>query len=259
MSKMTILEEAFEALSPKLGQLMLLDLCHISLTKHLKEIVNCDRLIPHPCKVFNENLLYFSYGAPHYRPKDCQTQNPLEFPLAFVFSTSILENMCSFFPFDTGAMSGDSFGGKWRSEFPNIKDYSLSSNPACLVECFYKSNENYLSGRVVPSPPAGSKQPILKLHRFLSANLSKQGIDQRQRTIECSSREEVSLIDTILWIGYPKTYSALVAELWEKQLQGFKCYEYEADVNENPAHLAEYLEKVAREYFQHRVESPYET
>jgi hypothetical protein len=239
----------------KLPSSKLLDFYHVSLSGCLSSIVASKRLIPKRCAVFDANHLYFSYGAPHYRPTDHQTTDPKELPVAFVLAYSIVEKMRYFFPFDTGAMAKGRYGRRYANPFRPLYDFSVTQNPDRLVSCFYEDNARYLRGQVVAQCPTNSA-PIPLLHHFLSVNLSHKGIDQRQRTIECIADKPIRLSPSLLWVAYPDFQTLDIAKLWTSFRVGFDSYAYPTDETSNPARLAEHIEIVAREWFRHRYEGP---
>lgn len=254
---MTNLEEALRKLNVKRKAALLgrLDVCHVTLGKYLQEILAHGELQPRRCDTFNQDLLYFSYGAPYYRPPNRQTEDALEFPVALLFENKLLEKMDRFYPFDTGALLNGIFGKKWANNFSPIEDFCVQKEPEQIIGCFYGNNRDYLRGKI-RSKKLSKLSPVSLVHDFLVEDMSKLGVDQRQRTVECITGQNISILENLLWIAYPGFLAKKVASLWEKSKSKFKYYQYENDVNENPASLVTHLSKVVRDEFSYRFEKP---
>lgn len=233
-----------------------LDLYHVTIGKYISDIISIGKLEPRYCQVFKEKLLYFSYGLPFYRPQNIQTEDAAEFPVVFVFHQNLISGFIEkCFPFDTGGVHQGVFTNRWKTEFNPIDDYCIKNEPERLVWCFYEKNENYLKGHVCTNARS-NEDPILKIHKFLSENLARDGVDQRQRTVECISKSPLEILPSLLWVAYPQSISLEVAELWERAQVGFAGYPYEADVNENPSALITHIRKVAKDRFGFRFRPP---
>lgn len=248
---MTKLENAVSSVS---SQLELLSVAHVTVARHVASIVKLRELRPRHCDVFGSDLLYFSYGAPYYRPRNEQTEDALEFPVALLFDVSLLDCVRRFYPFDTGALMQGIFGDRWKNELGDLDEHYVRNRPDRLVSCLYGSNAQYLRGEV--RSRVKRVDPLPQLRRFLSTNMAARGVDGRQRTIECVIDRAVSVLRHLRWIGYPSNISRQVRKLWDDSEQKFKFYGYPVDVNENPAALVTLLAKEARREFLHLHEPP---
>jgi hypothetical protein len=239
-----------------------LPLAHLSIARWFEAIATGGRLEPCSCKVFGEKLLYFSYGGVFYRPKNLQTQNASELPIAFVFDPSLIELTDAAYPFDTGAVYDGRFGPEWtrklssfRSEFrvhPNGDPYGVCR----LIYHLFGTNLDYLRGE--PAASCGTKPPPLPLLcEFLSADLSGRGIDHRQRTVECLARTEVALGRTLLWIGFPDLLGRdfiTICRRTKPWVPQFFAYAYHK--NFNPAQIAASLEQEAMKLIDRFASAP---
>lgn len=198
--------------------------------------------------------MFFSYGAPYYRPHNHQTEDKLEFPIVFVFDVELLDQFSRFYPFDTGAMGTGAFGSSWQGRLGNLEDLHIARKPERLVACFYESNGQYLRGEVGHAPRGPA--PIPTIHAFLSADLSASGVDQRQRTIECIADAPINVLAHLRLVAYPITMSSDVRRLWEACPKKFEPLSYEPDVNDNPAMLMTLLRKQIREKLEHYWKAP---
>jgi hypothetical protein len=230
-----------------------LTLAHVTVARWASSIVNARMLVPQKCHILCGEVLYFSYGAAHYRPKTQWTEDAMEFPVAFVFDIDVVSNISRFYPFDTGAVVGGLCGAEW-SNVGDLEQHYVAYAPERLVSCFYGSNQNYLRGKVTDE--VANVDPLPALHEFLSTDLSAKGIDGRQRTIECVAHESVSLLNKLRWVGYPDTVSREIHELWMRSDSKFKSYRYVPNVRENPSELAKILAEDARKEFEYLHEPP---
>lgn len=189
-----------------------LPLAHLTAARWLMSILDAGRLLPRSCKVFNEDLIYFSYGGVFYRTSKLQTENTSELPVAMVFRPQVLDLCGRLFPFDSGAMAGHLFGTKWDTALSPFQDRfsvrdDLNTAARLLVHCCYRENSRYVEGK--PASVLGYSGPSLNaLYNFLSEDLSglgtvSGGIDHRQRSIELLSSVSVPIANELIWIGLP--------------------------------------------------------
>lgn len=250
---MNNLERALGECGPqRLPKLMV---SHVTFVRHLESILDADApvLRPRQSENFDTEVLYLSYGTPHYRPEYAQTQDALELPIAILLNPSILDTAWRFYPFDTGAMIAGRFGPK--AACLSLDQCFVSSEPDRLVAVLYGDNDHYLAGRMAESVP--NVKPLPAIHDFLKADLTKDGVDGRQRTIECLWTTPLELVASILWIGYPETAAAEIRALWKAAAAPkFMYHPYRVHTNENPAALVTHLRKAAEDALGHIVRPP---
>lgn len=251
MAHQTDLEKALFSISPPMVEK--LAPVHVTLGRWLSIIVQQEELHPQYCDVLGQDALFFSYGAPYYRPKNRQTQDVLEFPVVFVFDSTILSLFNRFYPFDTGALASGLLGSKLL-DIGGLDELYIKSEPQRLVSCFYKSNARYLHGQVQRSIPKIHPLPIIR--RQLEKNLTSKNIDQRQRTIECISNKQISLLEHLIYVVFPEPMSRQIRSLWKACPTKFDFHVYRPDINENPSSLITHIAKVLREELMHMWESP---
>jgi len=257
MMTIETLQEAFESEREAIGQLPpALPLAHLTFARWLGDILKIGRLQPQPCKVFDKDLLYFSYGGLFYRPKRIQTQNAVELPIALVFSPELLEVITSLFPFDTGAMANNPGFTEWKSKLaPFETRFRLSPTrgardvATALVYLLYADNPRYLNGEVASIAAKGRTPPLPLLAEFLDDNLAPES-DHRQRSIECLSDVAVALGRSLEWIGFPETLGTAqvmnsIYQWTQPHLPDFRAYPYHR--NFNPAEIGAQLETWAHE------------
>lgn len=238
---------AEESLPPKLP--CALPLAHLTAWRWLDAILGSGRLEPRLCKVFDNKLLYFSYGGVFYRTSSLQTEATCELPVAFVFSPKVMDIVSRLFPFDSGAMHDERFGHNWAQKLAPFKSRFRvdtpkdSQNAQKLVYHLFETNPLYRRGN--PSIASTKKHaPLPLLYEFLNANLSSLGVDHRQRTIEAISEAAVELGENLRWVGFPqRETSKVLKELlrWTSPRTP-KFWEYEFTRNFNPAEIAAKLD-----------------
>lgn len=192
-----------------------LPVAHLTSAKWLASIIRVGRLVPKACKVFNEDLLYFSYGGVFYRTSKLQTEDASALPVAMVFRPHVLDACARLFPFDSGAMANGLFGDTWHAtmnpfERRFVVKNNLSEAARLLVHCCYEENTRYIDGD--PTATLAFPSPALTaLHDFLCQDLSglatvPNGIDHRQRSIELIASTAVQLAENLIWIGMPNLH-----------------------------------------------------
>lgn len=234
-----------------------LPLLHLSLGEWFDNILYTGRLIPQDCQVFQQKLLYFSYGAVNYFPPNQNSEKAAKLPIAFLFNTSLLKEVKVYSPFDTGAAVSKKYGS-WSEKLANFKKYLIEGQqnsriPRILVYYIYENNRKYINGEVTEScykQPA----PFPEIYEFLKEDLSGEGTDNRQCTIECQIDHDVILAKHLLWIGIPETYMDKVSALYKKYLESensnITIDDYRYPKNFNPDRLAYLLRDKAIKYME---------
>jgi hypothetical protein len=217
-------------------------LAHVTSYKHLSKIISDKNLSPLPCNVLKDDVLYLSYGAPFFKKSPHFTQDPEEFPIVIIFTPEMHDKIDCYFPFDTGAASGKKYGKKWKS-LSNIYDYHIKKKPENIVSAFYGSNSNYIVGKAVDYDNINI-EPAPYLRKFLKDDLTALDIDERQRTIECVTKNQFPLVNKVLWVAYPDLYFGDNNKIIEKikELKGYNTdelneYQYHVGVSASPSQL----------------------
>jgi hypothetical protein len=232
-----------------------LPIAHLTTARWLKKILDAGSLLPRSCKVFGQDLLYFSYGGVFYRSSKMQTENVAELPVGMVFTPQVLDACMRIFPFDSGAMAAKSFGDRWYTAMqPFDERFSigkdLSTSARLLIHNLYQTNAKYLEGR--PARKLAFASPTLQLlHDFLTQDQSGSprvlgGIDHRQRSIEALSSVPVSLANELIWIGLPHHRLAKALKAIRRDTRRIpQIYPYHYSKNFDPDSVAEILQRVA--------------
>jgi hypothetical protein len=197
----------------------LLPVGHITYYARLEEILQEAILVPQKCDVFKKELLYLSYGKISHRPQDDISSNLGNLPVAFLFSHNLLSQVNHYYPYDTGAAAAGKYGDTWSNQLTKWTRYGVHDNgdiqAACkLVYSFYQGNRQYLDGNIKSISYPSSSNPLEEIHEFLKVDLTPEGVDHRQYSIECQTESTVDLTQYLIWVGVPKVYEQHFRKLW---------------------------------------------
>ena len=234
----------------------LLSLCHVTQYSKINNIFEKEKLILTKCGVFDKKLLYFSYGIPCYSPYSKPTQDKNLYPIAFLFSKKILQNIDYFFPFDTGLIYGKNkiIDKRTKKKFEPCADFFIKKNPDKFVKVLYGTNKNYFKGDPFKLP-TDENSNLKKVSEYLNKDLTKRGVDIRQHTIECISKNEI-LFENLLWIGYPdflaENVNKFVLTCMSKYSNKIDTNLYRTHRNHNPSAYVILLNDKIQEKFYER-------
>lgn len=241
-----------------------LPIAHLTSARSFNQIRADEAFKPQKCDVFNQKLLYFSYGGIFHRYGPHSTQDATKLPVAFVFKPTLLTKIDYLFPYDTGAANK----GLFNEEICNFDKYRISSGnnqslqalAPKLVYYFYNSNENYIKG--IPAvqfinDSISQIEVMQNLLSFLSLDLTQDGVDHRHRAMECQSNTEwriADIIQDILWVGFPnyriEDYYWMCEERKKKTDEELPKYLYSCNINFTPSEQAAKLEREASIFMQ---------
>jgi hypothetical protein len=242
-----------------------LPVSHLTSARSFETIIDSGKLEARLCKVFNQKLLYFSYGGIFHRYGSRPTNNAAEYPIAILFSPRLLSKIKFFYPYDTGAASENKYGDRWSQELACFEKYRVLIDPRAdlltkLVYYTYGNNKSYVGRRGVSSTAtrrridrAEGREPLRTLITFMSANLTSEGADHRQNVIECQAQASLGIGDVfkeIEWIGYPnnkrKSIYEFISRFKEPLDRMPETYAYDAYLKQPPYAISRELESVAR-------------
>ena len=218
-----------------------LPIAHLTSVGYLQKIIDGNfTLKPQFCKVFERELLYFSYGGVFHRygskPIQKDENEATYLPIAFVFKPELIKNMACFYPYDTGAAHEDMYGDCYSKEMQNWEKYKVDNDgnfqlPSKIVYSFYETNKNYGNSQPVQEfnkEHESIMEPMQQLLKFLKSRL--QGVDHRKNAIECQTSKPILLnneiYEYIMWIGCPRENVEQVFEMCEKINESLKSGHY---------------------------------
>lgn len=205
-------------------RLKTLSITHVTEFYNIRDIFDCEGLNPTPCKVFNEDLLYFFYGRPAYRyGKDgVNCSQKAYHPLCLVFELKDLECIDRVYPFDSG-------GFNYYKDFINTRsplDYFELERSIeginDLISFFYKSSSDYYD--CCPKPiDSSSFELAFELESYYGM-ITQGGItadDERNSAIEIQTKNKVAL-KKLKAIIFPQQKESIIREIL-KELGVTKC------------------------------------
>ncbi len=223
-----------------------LPLGHIGSARSFEKIVADGHLMPRECPVFNRNVLYVFYGGLFYRPGLPLTENATEMPVGYLFRAASARHVVRYYPFDTGALSGElygSWGAKLRPFKRRFAVQARQNSGADIVHALFTTNDRYLRG--YPRKLAVSPAPVPLLLRFLNDDLSGAGVDRRQYAIEGHVHRSLPL-DLLEWVGFPSRLWLHFDRLCRQIGRRPKHYAYAEERRFSPDQIAHDLEQRAR-------------
>jgi hypothetical protein len=242
------LDSALDSLTTPSTLPLALPIVHVTSARGFRAIVDTGALLPTPCTVFGEDVLYFFYGGGFYRPRNQQTQNREELPVALVFDPSLLRRDLRFYPCDTGALGSGRICCKAATDLEPFRErlkvdgHCDPDVPCKLVSHVFGDNARYLRGEVDPEC-VNKPDPFPAMYELLTTDLTPLGVDHRQSVVECQTRAPISLREHVLWVGFPETHTGVFADLYELTKPSVPdYYYYRAHVNFNPAQIAQQLQ-----------------
>lgn len=198
--------------SPDKLRHQLLPITHVTEFYNITNILDSDGLIPTPCDIFNEDLLYFFYGRPSYRygkqAVNCP-QNAFH-PLCLVFDLTDLSSIDRIYPFDSGG-----FGHYNKYVHPNssLEKFELANNVEGiddLISFFYKSSSDYFDCLPMHIDP-GIFEIAFDVESYYSM-ITQRGVtgdDERNSAIEIQTRNKVQL-KKLKAIIFPKSAESII-------------------------------------------------
>lgn len=163
------------------------------------------------CLVYEEDLLYFFYGKPAYRPHYGvdPTTLPAYLPVSFVLAPMIAPQPIRIMPFDSGAMSTGQFGSFFH---PGMQrgDFDLGSrleNADRLIGFFFGTAQAYYVG----TAKKGAIIPPLQfeaIHYFsLITYDAISTFDERRSAIEVQFNTSIDLVSQrVLAVALPGSF-----------------------------------------------------
>ena len=246
---MSTLDEEFKKLSFD-KPIRSLPISHVSNINYFDSIIEKIKIFPSDCKYFNQPILYTFYGLPYYRTGKGLSQSDFGLPIAFMFSPDMVKHSKYFYPFDTGAALSNKFDG-FKHDAISIDRYKINNDGlktiTHLVNLLFGSNKNYRDGQYQDFTKAGAI--FNELHTLYHTDLTHQGLDHRKYSIECQSEDDISLIESLIWVSFPESYMNKFMALLEKIDPAVPDYfAYPSHLVRDPQILCGFIELKAREF-----------
>lgn len=186
--------------------LSLLPLMHSCECFNAREILSSQVLETRFCNVFKERLLYFYYGKPSYpvgqKVEEYRTDSEYA-PVCFILDLKKVV-IHKVYPFDSGAFNKNLYGD-FLHRGMKIDEFEISSNREAIksyISFMFGNNENYLESLALNRDFKGSPY-IEALVNMMTAKGSMK-FDERARTIEVITKENVQIKDAVKCVILPK-------------------------------------------------------
>jgi len=145
-------------------------------------------LVPTPCSVFKEPLLYFFYGRPAYRPIGVVEPTSLNACslVSFVVDSNSVGRPKRIFPFDSGGLQGGIYS-KFVHPGMKLTNFELVGtldNIRKLVTLFFGTNSNYYRGKCLPEVNFSAMEFEAQCYYELIRTLAQTKPDDRRGTVE---------------------------------------------------------------------------
>lgn len=182
-----------------------MDLIHTTTATIFRSICNAGSINPQMCPVMNEQLTYFFYGRPAYRPGPiARTDICLDTrPVCMLFKRKEIHNVVGTYPCDTGAHYNKLYSP--HLDGVSCHDLDCAAVPEAenrIVTRYFGSNKQYFFGYELPVlSPEPTSPTALQYHGMISSP-EPVDYDDRSRTIEVTQNSAL-LINTIYKIVMP--------------------------------------------------------
>lgn len=189
-----------------------LPLVHSTDLFRFKKIAQDELLNVRPCEVYNgQNLLYFFYGKPAYRPHiEQKTLGARAFaPVCLVFNQTLADQAIRIMPFDSGAFHAKMTHPPMHPDMA-LAEFELAIHanaPMKLIKVFFETESNYFDARPVP---VDDYEPYDNLHVDSFYRLIRLGdnrdSDDRISAIELQLDRNVTLPNEVAAVILPGPY-----------------------------------------------------
>ena len=199
-------------------------LVHSTPSRNIFDILSGSHLKPLMCNVYREKLCYLFVGRPAYKWTTQGDASRWQLPLVFVLKPTSCPMLKRIYPFDTGAFAAGRLPD-YMAGF-DMETFNLGTDldaAAGLIEAFFGSAERYGRASAIDGSDLRTKHALGPEHQEIEAlarlysERSNIGVDDRARTIELQTGEDVTLTsDNVLGVVLPKQYAehqGIAAEL----------------------------------------------
>lgn len=222
-----------------------------------KKIARDELLKVRPCDVYNgQNLLYFFYGRPAYRPHiEEKTLGARAFaPVCLVFNQLLADQAIRIMPFDSGAFDAKMTHPPMHRDM-GLAEFELaidSNAPMKLIEVFFATESNYFDARPVPM----DYEPYDNLHVDSFYRLIRLGdnqdSDDRISAIELQLDSNVTMTNKVAAVILPGPY--LDRPGVAKQINGWGATAIPYDIQETfrPLEIYGAILNRLRDFYRHK-------
>jgi hypothetical protein len=233
-----------------------LPLTHVTRPDIFMELVESQTLTITKCKVYEEELLYFFYGRPAYRPfRGVQsTSQPGFRPVCILLNPDAIADITRMVPFDSGAFSKELYS-QHIPPYMNLTNFEFHGGieqAAKFVAAFFGTNLAYYLGRIRTDLKLSPTDFIGHAYSSILCDRSVTNFDDRRGTIEIHSSKNVLLTrESVKAVSLPyefledfKLRSRLLND-WECDVIPYDVYHDQPthDIREVTSRVKDYLVK----------------
>jgi hypothetical protein len=212
-----------------------LSLIHSTDLLRFKQIRKTKRLKVQPCDVYRgQNLLYFFYGRPAYRPhaKEKTLSARAYAPVCLVFNKVLAEQAIRILPFDSGAFHLRVTHPPMHPEM-SLGEFELAINanaPMKLIKVFFGTETNYFDERPIPTEYPYDNFQVDSFYRLIRLGDNREA-DDRISAIEIQFNKDIVLKNKIEAVVLPGPY--LDRPGVAKQIEGWGAIALPYDIQES--------------------------
>jgi hypothetical protein len=189
-----------------------LPLTHVTDGYSFRDIIARGALMPTPCDVFGESLLYLFYGRPAYRAAAELESNGSEayWPVCFVLEPDAVDAK-RIYPFDSGAFHHNRFS-RFMYHRMIKEDFELDTNPETpgkLVRLFWQNERAYFDADGASSFAPSTFEFEAKAYRDLIADRGRAPFDERNSAVELQVDAQLDLPGKTIAVVLPYEFASV--------------------------------------------------
>ncbi|ASW09972.1 hypothetical protein [Rhizobium sp. 11515TR] len=174
-------------------------LIHTTSVTNFRSMCASESLVPQLCPVMCEELTYYFYGRPAYRPGklDINSQERDARAVCLIFKRASINSVVGIYPCDTGAHGGSLYAPYLDGvTFADMNCASISDAEGRIVSRFFDNNEDYFYGLPVEALTPAANATAAAYHTMLSS-LNNTKLDDRSRSIEVVQDSTMPLLGAL--------------------------------------------------------------
>lgn len=186
---------------------------HVTDAYAFRDVLTTGELLPTPCRVFGDDLLYLFYGRPAYRAAQEEASNGIDayWPVCFVLESAVVQpTRC--YPFDSGAYQRGLYADHVYHRMIK-EDFEISPSPTTpsrLVNLFWQNDRAYYEADGQRGLRQMDVDPFdfeIKAYRDLIASRERAPFDERSSAIEVQLDAPMRLQGNTIAVVMPSEFA----------------------------------------------------
>ncbi|NQX43333.1 hypothetical protein SAMN05421820_116101 [Pedobacter steynii] len=222
--------DVIEELKPQSEEeIKFLPLCHTTTQGYAISIMHEKGAIPKPCKVYNENLVYFFYGKSSYITSEDLSSYTDDPPMTFIFDIKTIgtDSFKRILPFDSGGFT------RMKSIF-HKENYVLEDPDIFHVLAFIKllfgNNEAYIQSKVNVEELSKHKDCCLEIGHLINlyqqATRGERKVGPQFFSIEAQCDKVIQFTPTHLVLPYEFYNTVYWGTNFKNQFPNIQLHQY---------------------------------